>query len=172
MNVKDLTLTALIAALYATLVVVLAPISYGPIQLRAADCLIPLAALFGLPAVAGVSLGALVANTYYFLSPIDVVLGTLANLIAAYIIFRLRRRLLLACVVGSCVIGGIVGGYLWLFFPPPDILGLTLPVWLAMMLSITISSLVAIAVLGYGLVKALRASGFDRILKSKGVMTN
>jgi hypothetical protein len=163
MNVKDLTLTALIAALYATLVVVLAPISYGPIQLRAADCLIPLSSLFGLPAVVGVSIGALVANTYYFLSPIDIVLGAIANLIAAYLIFRLRRRLLLACVIGSCVIGGIVGGYLWLFFPPPDIFGLTLPVWFAMILSITISSLIAIAILGYGLVKALKASGLDSL---------
>lgn len=93
-------------------------------------------------------------------------------MIAAYIIFRMRRRLLFACAVGSCVIGGIVGGYLWLFFPPPDILGLTLPVWLAMMLSITFSSLVAIAVLGYGLVKALRASGFDRLLESKGILAS
>ena len=163
MNVKDLTLTALIAALYATLVVVLAPISYGPIQLRAADCLIPLSSLFGLPAVVGVSIGALVANTYYFLSPIDIVLGTLANLIAAYLIFRMRGRLLFACIIGSCVIGGMVGGYLWLFFPPPDIFGLTLPVWFAMILSITISSLIAIAILGYGLVKALRASGLDSL---------
>ncbi len=163
MNVKDLTLTALIAALYAALVVVLAPISYGPIQLRAADCLIPLSSVFGIPAVVGVSLGALVANTYYFLSPIDIALGTLANLIAAYIIFRLRRRLLFACVIGSCVIGGIIGSYLWLFFPPPDIFGLTLPIWLAMILSITISSLIAIAILGYGLVKALRASGLDSL---------
>ena len=169
MNVKDLALVALIAALYATLVFVFSIISSGPIQLRVADCLIPLASLLGLPAVAGVTLGALVANTYNFLSPIDVVFGALANLIAAYVIFRMRRMLFLACVIGSCVIGIIVGGYLWFFIETIDILSQTLPFWLASIIRITFSSILAIAVLGYWLVKALQASGFDKLLESKGI---
>ncbi|HDD72186.1 MAG TPA: QueT transporter family protein, partial [Candidatus Bathyarchaeota archaeon] len=39
MDIRDIALTAVIAALYASLVVFLAPISYGPVQLRVADCL-------------------------------------------------------------------------------------------------------------------------------------
>ena len=85
METREITLAAVIAALYAALVIVLAPISFGPIQLRVADCLIPLAALLGTPAIIGVSLGAFIGNAYFmqFTGPIDVIFGALANLVAA-----------------------------------------------------------------------------------------
>jgi uncharacterized membrane protein len=162
-----------IAALYAALVIVLAPVSFGAIQLRVADCLIPLAAMLGWPAVFGVSRGALIGNAYFmhFTGIIDVVFGALANLVAAAVVFQFRRRLLPACVAGSFAIGVIVGGYLWIYFPPPDIMGLNLPVWLAMMVSIGLSSLIAVTVIGYLLVGALRASGVKEILESQGLRT-
>lgn len=171
MNVREISLSAVLAALYAALVIVLAPISFGPVQLRVADCLIPLAAMLGWPAVFGVSLGAFVGNAYFFLGPMDVVFGAIANLVAATIIFKLRRRLLPACTAGSIAIGTIVGGYLWIYFPPPDIMGLNLPVWGAMMASITISSIIAIAGIGHLLVRTLAASGFVEVLESRGLRT-
>jgi uncharacterized membrane protein len=157
------------AALYATLVVALAPISYGPIQLRVADCLIPLSALLGWPAAVGVALGAFVGNFYFFLGPADVIFGALANLLAGLLIWKLKGRLIVGCMGAAVVVGGIVGGYLWTFFSPPDILGITLPVWLAMIVSITLSSLISITVLGYVLVRTLEASGFRRLLESRGI---
>jgi len=165
MNTRELTLTAVFAALYAAIVIVLAPISFGPVQLRLADVLIPFSALFGIPAILGVTLGALLGNFYWFLSPVDVILGALANLIASYIIFRYKSRLLIASIIGSVVIGVIVGGYLWLFFPPPSILGFNLPVWLAMIISITISSLITVSFLGVGLVNILKSSNYLEYLK-------
>ena len=165
MNTRQISLSAVIAALYAATVIILAPISFGPIQLRLADCLIPLSALLGPPAVLGVALGALVANTYWFLSPIDVVLGAAANLAAGYIVYRFKERLVPASVAASLVIGVVVGGYLWLFFPPPSIMGLQLPAWLAMIVSITLSSLVAVTVLGVALVKALERSEYVKQLR-------
>ncbi len=174
METREITLTAIIAALYATLVIVLAPISFGPIQLRVADCLIPLAALLGWPAVYGVSLGAFIGNAYFmqYTGPLDVVLGALANLISGALIFRLRRSLLTACLAGSVVIGVVVGGYLWIYFTPPDIAGLNLPIWFAMIVSITLSSVVAIAGIGFVLVKALKASGISKTLESTGLETH
>lgn len=169
MKVTDISLAAVLAALYATLVVVFAPISYGPIQLRVADCLIPLSALLGWPAALGVSLGAFVGNFYYFLGPVDVIFGALANLLAGLLIWKLRGRLLAGCVGASLVIGLVVGGYLWTFFPPPDVLGLTLPMWLAMIVSISLSSLISIAVIGYGLTRGLEASGLRKLLESRGI---
>ena len=160
MKTKEISLIAIIAALYAAMVIVLAPISFGPVQLRLADVLIPLAALFGLPVVYGVTLGALVANTYWFMSPIDIVLGALANLVAGYIIHRYKENLVPASAIASVVIGVIVGGYLWMFFPPPSILGLQLPAWLGMMISVSLSSLVAVAGLGVALVKLLQQSKY------------
>lgn len=171
MDVKEISLTAVIAALYATLVIVLAPISFGPVQLRVADCIIPFSALLGWPAVAGVSLGCFVGNAYFMLGAMDIVGGTVANLIAASVIFYLRRRLFQACIVGSIAVGVVVGGYLWIYFPPPSIMGLNLPIWGAMVVSITLSSLIAIAGIGNLLVRALAKSGFVEVLESRGLKT-
>jgi hypothetical protein len=166
---SELSLAVVFSSLYAVFVVALTPISYGPVQLRVADCLIPLAALFGWPVIAGVTVGCFLGNAYFWLGPQDVAFGTIANLIAATIIFVLRKRQFLACVLGSLPIGIIVGSYLWMFFPPPDIFGLQLPMWSAMIISITISSLIAIAGIGYALLKALSSSSIANTLKSRGV---
>ena len=169
MDTRDLGLTVVFASLYAIVVVALAPISFGPVQLRVADCLIPLAALFGWPVIAGVTVGCFLGNAYFWLGPYDVIFGPIANLIAATIIFLLRKRQFLACIVGSLPIGIIVGSYLWVFFPPPDIFGLSMPIWTAMIVSITISSLVAMEVIGYALLKALSQPNVINPLKSRGL---
>ncbi len=169
MKTNEISLAVVFSSLYAVLIIVLAPISYGPIQLRVADCLIPLAALFGWPAIAGVTVGCFMGNAYIGMGPQDVILGTIANLVAATIIFMLRKRPFLACVTGSLPIGVIVGSYLWMFFPPPEIFGLQLPIWGAMIASITISTLIAVAGLGYTILKTLSRSGVARALKSRGL---
>lgn len=140
-------------------------------QLRVADCLIPFAALLGWPVVVGVSLGCFAGNAYFMLGAIDIVGGAAANLVAAYLIFYLRRRLFPACIVGSIAVGVIVGGYLWIYFPPPSIMGLNMPVWGAMVVSVTLSSIIAIAGIGHILVRALSSSGFVEVLESRGLKT-
>jgi len=168
MDTRDLSLTVFFAGLYAVLIILLAPISFGPVQLRVADVLIPLAALFGWPVVGGVTVGCLIGNAYFWLGPIDVVVGPIANFIAATVILLLRKNRLLGCIVGSLPVGIIVGSYLWLFFPPPEVLAF-LPVWAAMMVSITISSFIAIAVIGYVLLTALSSPSVIEPLKSRGL---
>jgi uncharacterized membrane protein len=170
---RYLALTAVFAALYAIVNVVQSitvgnPTIYGPIQLRIADALIPLAALIGWPVVGGVTIGCFLTNAYYFVSPTDVILGPIANLTAACLILFLRKRQLLACAVGALPIGFIVGGYLWLFFPPPTIFG-SLPVWLASVASITLSSLIALTVVGYALLRVLSRKNIIDPLKSRGL---
>jgi len=170
---RDLALTAVFAALYTIVNIIQSvtvgnPTIYGPIQLRIADALIPVAALIGWPVVGGVTIGCFVTNAYYFVSPTDVILGPIANLTASVLILFLRKRRLLACVVGALPIGFIVGGYLWLFFPPPTVFG-TLPVWFASVASITISSLIALAVVGYALLRLLSRKNIVEPLKSRGL---
>jgi hypothetical protein len=166
---KEISLAIIFSSLYAILVIFLAPISFGPIQLRIADCLIPLAALFGWPVITGVTVGCIVGNAYFWLGPQDVILGALANFIAAIIIFKLRKRRFIACIAGSLPVGIIVGGYLWLFFgfQAPDILGLTL--WGSMIASITISTLIVMAGIGYILLLSLSHSSIITTLKSWGL---
>jgi len=176
-DARDLALSGVFAGLYTILNVVQMTATggytiYGPIQFRVADSLIALSALLGWPVVAGVTVGCFLTNAYYFLGPADIVFGSIANFIATTLIILLRRRQLFACVVGALPIGFIVGGgYLWWFFPPPDILGLNLPAWLAMMISITVSSLIAIAGIGYTLLRIINRPGIIESLKSHGLKT-
>jgi uncharacterized membrane protein len=170
---RDLTLTALFAALYVVINLAQSfsvgnPTVYGPIQLRVSDVTIALAALFGWPLIAGVTIGCLLTNAYYLVGALDVVLGPLANLIAAFIVLILRKNRLLACFSGALPVGLIVGGYLWLLIPPPDTFGV-LPAWASMIISITISSLIAIGVLGYIVLSFLSRPEIIEPLKSLGL---
>ena len=170
MKTNEITLTVVFSSLYAVLLIVLAPISFGPVQLRVADCLIPLAALFGWPAIAGVTVGCFIGNAYYWLGPQDVILGPIANLIAALVIFKLRKRPFMACVAGSLPIGVIVGSYLWIFFGfEADIFGLQIAPVAGMIISVTLSTLIAVAVLGYALLMTLTRSSVIQDLKSRGL---
>jgi hypothetical protein len=175
---KDLALTIVFAALYAALVIVQGQTAAATIQLRIADCLIPLCALFGWPAIVGVTAGALAGNMFTSLpmsnGVYDVVFGPLANLLAGITIYLLRKRRLTACVLASAEIGLIVGSYVWLIFgAPSNIFSVGIPInwpfWAASIVSITVSSLVAIAVLGYALLSILSRKGTVLSLKSRGL---
>ena len=179
-DVKDWALASVFAALYAALVVVQGVSAAASVQLRFADCLIPLCALFGWPVVLGVSVGAFVGNAFTSLPMangfLDVFLGPLANLLAGVTIYLLRRRRFLGCVLASVEIGVIVGSYVWLIFGAPgNVFGfgvpLTWPFWFASVVSITVSSLVAIAVVGYALVTVLGRSGIGASLRARGLKT-
>lgn len=173
---KSITLTAVFAALYVVINVVQMisignPTVYGPIQLRIGDCLIALSALLGWPVVGGVTLGCLLTNSYYFLGAQDVILGPIANLLAAGVILLLRRHRFIACVAGSLPIGFMVGAYLSIFFPfltPPEILS-SMPAIAAMILSLTISTLIAIAGVGYLLLRVLSRPAIIGPLRSRGL---
>lgn len=73
---------AMIAALYALLTLLIAPISSGLIQCRVSEalCVLP---YFTPAAVPGLFLGCLLANLLTGAVPLDVILGSLATLIAA-----------------------------------------------------------------------------------------
>lgn len=170
---RDVTGTAVFAALYIVINIVQTvsvgnPTIYGPIQLRVADFMIALAALFGWPIIGGVTIGCFLTNAYYFIGTPDVILGPIANLIAACLVLFLRKRRLLACIIGALPIGFIVGGYLWLFFPPPEVLG-SLPAWAGMIASITVSSLIAVAIIGYLVLSILSRPNIIKPLKSRGL---
>ena len=175
MDIKELSLASIFTSLYVVINVVQmfslgSYTIYGPVQLRVADCLIALAALLGKPIVVGVTVGAFLVNAYYFLGPVDVILGPVANLVAATIVYLLRRRQLLGCAIGALLVGLIVGGYLWTYpFLPPPAFAEFLPVWAASIVSITVSSVIAIAVLGYGLLRALSKPNILGSLKARGL---
>ena len=75
---------AVIAALYVALTTVFAPISFGPVQLRIAEalCIMP---LFTSAAVPGLFIGCLIGNLIGGGIVVDVVFGSLATLIGAWL---------------------------------------------------------------------------------------
>jgi uncharacterized membrane protein len=132
-----------IAGLYAALTVVLAPISYGPIQLRVSEALTVLPYLTP-AAVPGLFIGCLVANIFGGLGIYDVVGGSLLTLLAAFLTYLVARtrRPILAPLPPVLVNSLGVSLYLHLLFQ--------LPYWLTV-IYIGIGEIATCFVLGYPL---------------------
>lgn len=115
------TLTAVFAAVYAVGVVALSQISFLPFQVRVADALLPLAMVFGWPAVIGLTVGAFVANVFGGLGPIDMFGGAVANFLATFLAWRVARNRargwgLVGVIVEIIVVSLFVGSYLSYLF--------------------------------------------------------
>jgi uncharacterized membrane protein len=157
--------TAGFAALYTVGVLVLAPISFQVFQVRVADALLPLAILFGWPAILGLSLGAFVANIFGGLGPVDIVGGSTANLIAGYVAWRVAAgggmwRVLFAIGLQILIVTAIVGTYLGYILALP--LGIA---WFGVLLG----SIVAVGFLGSLLLRALSVERIATQLRRHGV---
>ena len=164
----QVVLTAVFAALYALGVIFLAPISFQIFQVRIADALLPLAMIFGWPAVVGLSLGAFVANIFGGLGPIDMFGGALANFIATLTAWRIvkaagRRWVLVGSAVEILVVTVIVGTYLSFLLAIPLLLS-----WLGILLG----SLTAIGALGSILFFALSRKNITILLEAHGLSEN
>lgn len=95
----------------------------------------------------------------------------ISHLIAASVVLLLRKHRFFACVAGALPIGLVVGAYLSIFFPfltPPEVLN-ALPPIAAMVVSITISSLIAVAGIGYALLSIIGRSSIIGSLESRGL---
>ena len=88
LSVRRLVRCAVIAAVYVVVCLVLAPFSYGAVQVRVAEalCLLP---VFGAEYIVGVTLGCFLANLLGS-TVIDVVFGTAATLLACLVTYKLR----------------------------------------------------------------------------------
>ncbi|MEG2571135.1 MAG: QueT transporter family protein [Clostridia bacterium] len=111
MKTSFLARAGIIAALYAVLTLALPFIGFGPIQLRIAEalCVLP---FFMKDAVPGLFIGCLAANAigmaFGLTTPWDIVIGSLATLIAAYMSSRIRHEWLVplpSVIVNALVIG-------------------------------------------------------------------
>lgn len=96
-NARDLTLAAMVAALYFVLCYFgsIFQLTFGPVQVRLGEALTVLPFLF--PATApGLALGCLLTNILSPYGPIDMVVGTLATAIAAFLSAKMPRWYLAA----------------------------------------------------------------------------
>ncbi|NCC81233.1 MAG: QueT transporter family protein [Clostridia bacterium] len=116
---KYLVRTAIVAALYAALTLVLAPIGFGPLQFRVSEVMV-LLVLIDKRFIAGLTLGAVVANYFSPLGIIDMVVGGSATFISLYLMIKSKNLYLAAfwpCIVNGIMVGGALSWFYALPFP-------------------------------------------------------
>ena len=121
-NIRRIAFAGVIAALYAALTVAVAPIAYGPLQFRIAEalCILP---FFFPAAVPGLFVGCVIANLISPYGMLDVVVGSVASLLAGLCTMQIskagRERLpvkVLAClppvVFNAIFIGALIAWFM------------------------------------------------------------
>lgn len=147
MRTKYLAEASVIAAIYAVLTIVLAPISYGAVQVRISEALTVLP-FFTPAAVPGLFVGCIAAN---LLSPYglpDLIFGSLATLIGAAGSYMLRKKPALVPLPPVISNGIIVGIMLYYVYEVP------VPLFVQM-LYVAAGEMIACYAVGYPLMKYL-----------------
>ncbi|HZK62171.1 MAG TPA: QueT transporter family protein [Anaerovoracaceae bacterium] len=148
MKTKFLIQAGIIAATYAALTIVLAPFSYGPMQIRVSEALTILP-YFTPAAVPGLFIGCLVSN---YISPygvIDMICGSGATLIAAAGSYMLRSKPVLVPLPPVLANAVIIGLMLYYAYGVPMNLFLIMA-WIGL------GELIACYAIGYPLLRYLK----------------
>ena len=159
---RQMARCAVIAAVYVALCLVLAPFSYGAVQVRIAEalCLLP---VFGAEYIVGVTLGCFLANLFGS-TILDVIFGTLATLLACLVTYKLRHVRLKGLAIPASLPpvlfnAVIVGAEITLFFT--DYHAMSAPLWLLCLsngISVGVGELISCTVLGVALVKLIESN--------------
>ena len=147
-NVNYVVKAGVIAALYVVLVMVFSFSSFGPIQFRIAEALTVLP-YFTSAAIPGVFVGCLIANIVGGAVIWDIIFGSLATLLAAYLSYKLRKKAWLVTVPPILINTIVVGFLLKLAYGIPD--GL-----LVLMGGVLMGELVSVFGIGMILLNALK----------------
>ncbi|MGM0653218.1 MAG: QueT transporter family protein [Bacillota bacterium] len=104
------TRAAMIGAVYVVLTLVFAPISYGMIQVRISEALMVLP-FFTPAAIPGLFVGCLISNIFGGLGLPDIVFGSLATLLSAYLVSKINNKYLVPLppiLINAVVIGFVL----------------------------------------------------------------
>jgi uncharacterized membrane protein len=144
-KIKLLTISAMISAVYLVLTLIFYLTSFWPYQIRFAEALTVLPYFTPL-AIPGLFVGCLVANIIGGNGIWDIVIGTLATLIAAYLTYKISynkpKRKLLAPLPPVIINAVIVGAMLSILYKMP---------LFVTMLSVGLGQIVACYLIGYPL---------------------
>ena len=170
-STKDLTLAAMVAALYAVMGYFgnVFGLTFGPVQFRFAEALTVLPFLFP-STVPGLFVGCVIVNLLSPYGPLDIVVGSAATLLAAVWTSRVKHRWLapLPPVICNTVLVGFTFGW-------AEANGFTaaLPMaWLVNGLSVGVGELGVCYILGLLLLELLPRIGYFRsIIPEKRLST-
>lgn len=164
-KVKKMVGSAMIAALYFALSLPFMTLNFGAVQLRVSEAF-TLLPIFSPNAIVGITLGCVLVNALgavtqaNLLGPIDIVVGSLATLMAAYCTWRLRgvrtKGLALAAALPPVLFNAVIIG-LELCFVLTG--GFNLPFFLINALQVGLGELIACYCLGVPMCYALEKTG-------------
>ena len=99
----------MIGAIYAILTILFAPISYGMVQVRVSEMLMILP-FFTPAAIPGLFVGCIIANIFGGFGLLDVIFGSLATLLSAFLVSKIANNYLapLPPVIINAIIIGLV----------------------------------------------------------------
>ncbi len=121
-RLQKLCLCAVVAALYAAVTILTAPLSYGMIQFRLSEALVVLCALEPRMGV-GITAGCFLANILSTATGLDAIVGTLATALACFWTSKLKNPWALPIPNILCN-GLLVGAMLaWVLFPKNFLVG-------------------------------------------------
>ena len=147
-NVICMAYGAMIAALYVVLTMPFASFAFGVVQFRFAEALTILP-YFTPAAIPGLTIGCLLANLLAGAPLLDVIFGTLATLIGAWLSYQLRRQKWLVCLPPILSNTLIIPWVLRIAYGVPD----AIPY---LMFTVGLSECIAIGVLGNLLLSVLQ----------------
>lgn len=150
----------LIAAVYAALTVSTSWIAYGPFQFRIAEALCVLPAFLPITSL-GLFVGCLIANLFSTVSALDIVVGSLATLIAALWTSRCHKAWMIPLppvLVNFVMVGAMLA---WVYTPDTFLQG-----FLLMGAQVAFGELVVLYALGLPLTLYLRKSGVGEKLRN------
>lgn len=152
-TVLFVTKAAMIAAVYVVLTIVLAPISFGQVQLRVSEAL-TIMPVFTAAAIPGVFIGCLIGNILGGAVLPDIIFGSLATLVAAVISYKLRGKGLLIASIPPVMLNMLVVPFVLKYA-----YSVPLPIPF-MMLTVGAGEAVSCCILGVGLGKLLQKNKF------------
>lgn len=113
MKTRIITKVGLIAAVYAALTIGLMPLSYNFVQFRVSEVLTILP-YFMPESILGLFIGCAVANIFSGLGIYDIIFGSLASLIAAYLTHKMPSKWL--APLPPVIVNALIIGYMWSLF--------------------------------------------------------
>lgn len=158
---------AVIAAVYAALTyaAAMAGLAYGNIQFRFSEALTILAA-FTPAAIPGLTVGCLLANITSPYGIVDVICGTLATLIAAYLSYKTRKvtfkGLPLLSAIFPVITNAVIVGLEITFLMPE---GFKFTAFLICAAEVALGELIICYALGIPLYGAIKKLGADKYLR-------
>lgn len=138
---------ALIASAYSMMTVILGSFGYSWVQVRISEALTPLPFLMGFPAVAGLTLGCVLANWFSPVGLPDVIFGPLLTLCAAILSWKANfGKKSVACVYPVFINAFGVSAYVSSFYGVPYAMSVV---------TIAVGEFIAAILVGYPLLTAI-----------------